>query len=305
MACLTFSKLLFCTRTRKPSPGRIAKPAKPSLHPSMTARPDSPLLVLCVLAGLSPIGQLHAQVHPSPDSLARQADSAAVSPARLQPHHFQSLALNTTIGYYAYLPAVSDSAAPLARPAVIFLHGIGERGNGMSELPKVLKWGLPRLIAHGGTVPLVVISPQLPMDQKHWPVALIDEVIAAASQTLHLDPSRIYLTGISTGAEGAWTYAVARPHAVAAIVPIAGTGSPKGICAMREVAVWAFHGGEDKDEALGHESRLVEALNACQPPPDEPARLTIYPGAGHEVWTRTYDGSGGYDIYAWLLSHHL
>ncbi len=151
---------------------------------------------------------------------------------------------------------------------------------------------------------MIVISPQLPADQKHWPVALIDEVIAAASQAYRVDSTRIYITGLSTGAEGAWAYAIARPHVVAAIVPISGTGSPRGICVMREVAVWAFHGELDRDEPLGHEARLVDALNACQPPPGEPARLTVYPDAGHEVWSRTYDGSGGYDIYGWLLAHH-
>jgi hypothetical protein len=73
---------------------------------------------------------------------------------------------------------------------------------------------------------------------------------------------------------------------------------------MLGVAVWAFHGEDDRDEQLDDERRLVDALNRCQPPPAEPARLTVYGGAGHEVWSRTYDGSGGHDIYAWLLAHH-
>jgi predicted peptidase len=97
---------------------------------------------------------------------------------------------------------------------------------------------------------------------------------------------------------------VARPEVVAAIVPIASRASSQGICAMRGVAVWAFHGERDKDEKLEGEQRTVEALNACQPPPTELARLTVYPGAGHEVWSRTYDGSAGNDIYGWLLAHH-
>jgi hypothetical protein len=32
-------------------------------------------------------------------------------------------------------------------------------------------------------------------------------------------------------------------------------------------------------------------------------KLTVYPDADHDSWSRTYDGSAGDDIYAWLLDH--
>jgi hypothetical protein len=31
--------------------------------------------------------------------------------------------------------------------------------------------------------------------------------------------------------------------------------------------------------------------------------MVIYPGVGHDSWSATYDGSGGHDIYAWMLAH--
>jgi len=31
------------------------------------------------------------------------------------------------------------------------------------------------------------------------------------------------------------------------------------------------------------------------------AKLTIYPGVGHNAWDRTYDLSAGNDIYTWML----
>ena len=49
---------------------------------------------------------------------------------------------------------------------------------------------------------------------------------------------------------------------------------------------------------------MVAALNACTPAPSVPPKLTIYPGVGHDSWTRTYDGSAGHDIYAWMLQYH-
>ena len=31
--------------------------------------------------------------------------------------------------------------------------------------------------------------------------------------------------------------------------------------------------------------------------------MTIYPGVGHDSWTRTYDGSAGHDVFGWMLSY--
>jgi hypothetical protein len=56
----------------------------------------------------------------------------------------------------------------------------------------------------------------------------------------------------------------------------------------------------------------VEAINALNPP--EKAKLTIYPGVGHDSWSMTYDGTGmrtessDYDdfspsIYAWMFKY--
>ena len=232
------------------------------------------------------------------------ADTVGAAAPRQLPHEFSSASLGTTVGYYAYLPADYDQASGVGFPLLISLHGIGERGNGGSDLPKVLKWGLPRLVQQGKDLPLLLISPQLPATEKRWPVMLIDELIAEVTARFRIDASRIYLSGLSTGGEAAWAYAVARPKVLAAIVPIAAKGSAHDICAMRDVAVWAFHGELDKNEKLESEQRLVDALNACRPPPAEPASMTVYAGAGHEVWTRTYDGSAGNDIYPWLLAHH-
>jgi len=39
-------------------------------------------------------------------------------------------------------------------------------------------------------------------------------------------------------------------------------------------------------------------------PPAADAKLTVYPGVGHDAWTRTYNLSNPEnDIYAWLMSH--
>ena len=55
-------------------------------------------------------------------------------------------------------------------PAILFLHGVGERGRGGSELPWAARWGLPKLRAEGRTLtdepfPFLVAAPQCPPDR--------------------------------------------------------------------------------------------------------------------------------------------
>lgn len=268
----------------------------------MRLHPLIPILSLGILGLVVQPGHLCAQADSTPDSLAQPAEGVDSLDVQV-PGSFTSHSLRKTVRYLVDLPKGYASHEANRFPLLVFLHGIGERGGG-AQLSRLNKWGLPKLAHKGARFPMIVVAPQLPGNQKRWPVPFIGEVITAVSAAYRVDSTRIYLTGLSTGAEGAWAYALARPQAIAAIVPIAGTGTLADICAMREVAVWAFNGELDKDEPPSRQQQLVDAINACQPPPIEPARLTIYPGAGHEVWSRTYDGSAGNDIFAWLLTHH-
>ena len=51
-------------------------------------------------------------------------------------------------GHYVYLPAGYYDAANANKkyPVILFIHGIGELGNGGSDLPKVNNTGLPQYI---------------------------------------------------------------------------------------------------------------------------------------------------------------
>ena len=129
-------------------------------------------------------------------------------------------------------------------------------------------------------------------------------IITKAIADHRIDTTRIYVTGLSLGGFGTWAYARAKPERVAAVVPIAGGGSTgTAVCAMRDVPVWAFHGDADGTVNVSSSTNSVNALNACSPPPAVAPRLTIYPGVGHDSWSRTYDGSAGHDIYTWLLNY--
>jgi predicted peptidase len=130
-------------------------------------------------------------------------------------------------------------------PLVLFLHGGGERG---TDLDLVKLHGIPKKIEEGMELPFIVLSPQCPgntiweneLDALH---ALLEKII----EEYQVDKSRIYLTGLSMGGNGAWHLAADYPSKFAAVVPICGWanplfGFPERIQVLKDVPVWAFHG---------------------------------------------------------------
>jgi|APLak6261675434_1056106.scaffolds.fasta_scaffold00372_13 predicted peptidase len=209
-------------------------------------------------------------------------------------------------GYYEYLPPRYGDG--VARPLIIFWHGVGEDGNGGTELSRVLLHGPPKLIAGDAWPddrPFVVLSPQ----HAGTGCPSADEVhafITFAASTYAVDPHRLYLTGLSCGAIGSWRYLTQHLDAqVAAAALIAGDpGNAWFIhgCELGRVALWDFHGTDDFDVLIGPDRDTMTLLIACPMPPRKDARFTEYPGVGHDSWTRTYDLSAGHDLYTWLLA---
>jgi predicted peptidase len=215
-------------------------------------------------------------------------------------------------GYWEYLPPGYGDGAK--RPLLIALHGSGENGTGTKgSLRKLLDTGIPKLIERdewAASRPFIVLAPQhtgaLP-DSCPDP-GEIDGFLRFAMKHYDVDAHRVYLTGLSCGAIGAWAYlATHEDERLAGAVLIAGYGGEAMAyagCALGKVPIWAFHGSADKtvDPTAGTIRPMAE-LEKCTDPKPVEARITIYDGVGHDSWDRTYDLSAGHDIYAWLLSH--
>lgn len=267
--------------------------------------------VAVLLQGLTPaqsyfiyLAGTPAAADPAPSDLDEVRTVTTTLAERQPSTSLQSVALNAAVGYYAYLPE-DHYLHPADRfPLLVFLHGSGEKGNGTTELGRVLVHGPPKLIRNGRDFPFIVISPQLPANQGGWPAGLVDELINKAIADYRVDTTRMYVTGLSMGGYGTWAYAVAKPGRLAAVVPIAGGGSTGQACSMKNVPAWAFHGDADGTVNVSGSVNMVNAINACSPAPAVAAKLTIYPGVGHDSWSRTYDGNAGHDIYAWMLQYH-
>ncbi|HEX7488151.1 MAG TPA: hypothetical protein VF341_04555 [Anaeromyxobacteraceae bacterium] len=216
-------------------------------------------------------------------------------------------------GFYEYLPPAYPSGA--AWPLLVFWHGIGENGNGGSELSRVLANGPPKLIAEDrwpAERPFVVLSAQhagggCPSSGE------VQAFVAWATAAYRINPKFVFMTGLSCGAIGAWSYLGDHPDEVAAAVLIAGDpGSPtssssawgKQGCSLGKVAISAFHGDADGTVNIGNERATMAKLLACPSPPARGAEWTEVAGGGHGIWGGIYDLTTAPDVYAWMLAHH-
>lgn len=214
-----------------------------------------------------------------------------------------------TAGFWEYLPPHYGNGARY--PLLVFRHGIGENGNGTSELQKVVVNGPPKLIEADQWPEArnwVVLSVQHTGDGCA-PAAETDDFLKFALAHYDIDPTRVYLTGLSCGAIGGWDYLGAHTNEiVAAAVLICGNGRPafaKAGCNLGKVPIWAFHGEADPTVDPKGSTEAIASLKACTAPAAVDAKLTTYPGVMHDSWTMTYKVSNpANDIYAWLESHH-
>lgn len=208
-------------------------------------------------------------------------------------------------------------------PLIVFLHGIGERGDGSST-------GLNNLLGfitsqynniqssletaytvNGKQYEFVMVAPQLPSNLGNWENSYVDAAIRYAELNLSVDWSKVYLTGVSLGGGGVWKYAStseANAQKFAALAIVCGVW---GLVAAENIArgkcaVWAFHAQDDSVVGVGLTNGQIDMLNAAAPP--VPARKTIYLTGNHYIWGRVYDKNGSpginnetVNLFTWLL----
>jgi predicted peptidase len=180
-----------------------------------------------------------------------------------------------------------------AVPLLIFLHGSGERG---ADLNMVKKWGPPKIIANGGELPFIVVSPQCP-NGEFWNSFLLKGLIDEIIDSYNVDKSRIYLTGLSMGGFGTFDLAMAYPDLFAAVAPVCGGGNAGLAFLMKDIPTWVFHGKLDK--AVPYE-RSVEMVEALKQLGADPVFTTLDEGGHVDAWVHAYNEAGLWD---WFLKH--
>jgi predicted peptidase len=200
-------------------------------------------------------------------------------------------------------------------PLMLFLHGYGECGD---DIAKVKKHGPPKLTETFDELSgCVIISPQCPLNS-WWRVevlkALVDEVLEARGD---IDRKRLYVSGLSMGGYGIWSFVSHHPSYFAAAIPICGGGDPfrlpanrpprksgitnefdsHGLQQANKLPLWTFHGTKDSSVPILETKMLVETLEGAG---SKVVEFTSYDGAGHvEAWEKAYDSQ---ETWKWLFS---
>jgi predicted peptidase len=221
------------------------------------------------------------------------AGAQAQTPSAQQAQSFEKRITITVSGrYLLYLPKEYGQDRSKKWPMLLFLHGSGERGD---DLEAVKKHGPPKLIEQGKEFPFIVVSPQCP-DGEGWDSRVLNALLDEVMKKYAVDADRVYCTGLSMGGFGTWQLAEDYPDRFAAIAPICGGGNPSKAALLKNVPVWAFHGAKDPVVPIQREQDMVDALKAA----GGDVKFTIYPDAGHDAWTETYNNP---ELYDWLLQH--
>ena len=221
------------------------------------------------------------------------------------------------IGFYEFKPANYDPSKKY--PLIIFMHGIGERGNGTTDLPSILNNGLAANIKNGNqmtftwngkTESFVVLMPQLSGNYGSWQNFYTDEMIKYAQANLSYDPNRVYLTGLSLGGGGVWSYAgatLANAQKFAAIGISCGTQQYVNFCniANANLPTWAMHASNDGTVNYSATVNSINAINNCNPAVKP--YMTIWPDGDHWIWGRVYDTAHDWqnpNLYEWFLGQN-
>jgi len=217
--------------------------------------------------------------------------------------------------YQVYVPA--DYASQPSWPAILFLHGAGERGSdGLLQTNVGLA---PAIRQNPSRYPAIVVFPQVPRDSQ-WVGVPADMAVAALQQTMrefHVDPKRVYLTGLSMGGHGTWYVAYRHPELFAAVVPICGwirdfpqfRGSqpvvpgdsaqvmPLLVQKLGKTPIWIFHGEVDQVVNVNGSREPAAALKAA----GADVRYTEMLGLNHNSWDAAY---GSDEFVKWLFAQH-
>lgn len=199
-------------------------------------------------------------------------------------------------------------------PLVVFLHGMGERGN---DNDRQLTHGLAEFVRDDRRTkyPCFVVAPQCPDDQM-WvnlpardaphamaeqptgPMRLTMELVTSLTRELPIDPKRLYVVGLSMGGFGVWDILQRHPRTFAAAVPVCGGGDIALADRIKAVPVWVFHGARDTVVLPARSRDMVAALKEAGGSP----RYTEYPEVGHDSWTAAFASD---ELLAWLFDQRI
>jgi len=150
--------------------------------------------------------------------------------------------------YLLYVPTGYDGNMPV--PLVFNFHGTGSNPSAQLAYSDFIK-----LAEEKGFVIALPFGMHKNRGLNSWntvndpdsvnDVQLVRDIINDLSKRLHIDPKRIYATGMSGGARMTSRIACELDDALAAVAPVAGIQFPPDCQASRAVSIITFHGKKD------------------------------------------------------------
>ena len=215
-----------------------------------------------------------------------------------------------TIQYRIHIPEITNTLEKI--PAILFLHGAGERGdNNLSQL----KHGVPQLLDYiiNNNHPAVLIAPQCPNgtswanisrlkesckmpDEPSKPLQAVIEMFEKEISAAPVDRLRLYITGLSMGGYGSWDFMQRFPEKFAAGMPICGGGDVSLAPRLVNIPIHVVHGEKDTVVPVTRSQEMVEAIRSAG---GKNVTYKEREGEGHGVWDPTYKDFSNID---WMFA---
>ena len=196
--------------------------------------------------------------------------------------------------YYLYTPNKQKQNLPV----LLFLHGIGERGNNLSDIEK---YALPKYLKQGLELPYIMIAPQCSKNN-FWDYHLrdIEKILEIERKKLNFDKNNIFVLGSSMGAYGAWNYIIQRPNIFKGIISVAGgimLQIKENLEKIKDKSILIYHG--DNDDIIDV-NQSIETYNKLKSIGATNIKLKIIKGDNHYLTSHAFKDRY---LYEWLLKN--
>jgi len=206
--------------------------------------------------------------------------------------------------YVVYVPQSTSSDQPI--PLLMFLHGFS--GNGSDGINHIHECLGPVIWEQRDEFPFIVLFPQCP-EGSTWLAndvagGLAMELLEKTEAEYGTDPDRVFLTGVSSGADGTWSIATQYPNRFAAVIPISGTGpgdAAAELLADSNLPIWNFYVHGDKERLVESNREMQKSMlqHGASPFSTELDGTLSEQWWTHDAWSYAY---GSRATFAWLLN---
>ncbi|WP_264509418.1 prolyl oligopeptidase family serine peptidase [Flavobacterium sp. N1719] len=203
----------------------------------------------------------------------------------------EKITKKVTMGYVLQLPENTKEKYPL----IVFLHGSGERGTDLELVKAHSPFTYQNLIKE----PFAILAPQCP-EGIWWDTEVVYELIKKTIAKNNIDPSRVYLTGLSMGGWGTWKLALEHPELFAAVAPVCAPVDRMMLFTaekLKSKPIRIFHGALDDVVTPDNSIEMFQKLKGI----GANVELTIFSNDNHNSWDSTYSNP---EFYTWLFQQH-